>query len=187
MRKIVIRWSAILGAIFIMTAMLTANAFTYKAYALNEEEMAWVEEAGAALQEILAERDVMAVVYLRDVCPVRDAASDTGEILVEIPSGLTVTIQDVVIDDDYRAWVYIDFFYRGTEYRGYIPRANLACSDERFLGWEIDYGMNPGEASMYIMEGETGEETGTGETRTTLPADIAQFPESYQPALQALK
>lgn len=191
MRKIVIRWSAMLGAIFIMTAMLTANAFTYKAYALNEEEMAWVEEAGAALQEILAERDVMAVVYLRDVCPVRDAASDTGEILVEIPSGLTVTIQDVVIDDDYRAWVYIDFFYRGTEYRGYIPRANLACSDERFLGWEMDYGMNPGEAAVYTLEagndGEPESQTGTGEPKTTLPADIAQFPESYQPALQALK
>ena len=54
MRKIVIRWSAIIGAIFIMTAMLTANAFTYRAYALNEEETAWVEEARAALQDILA-------------------------------------------------------------------------------------------------------------------------------------
>lgn len=61
-------------------------------------------------------------------------------------------------------------------YEGYIPRDYLACSDERFLEWEELYGMNPGAAVMLAEENATG-----------VYADIEQFPESYRPALQALK
>ena len=172
MRKI----GAFLSAILIATAVLTADPFAYKAYALTEEEAAWVNEARAALQEILAEREVMAVAYLSDTIPVQASASHDAETVVSVPSGQTVFIQDVVIDDNYEAWEYVSFYNRGTEYTGYIPRSNLACSDERFLEWEMNYGMNPGQAATYALEADTASY-----------ADIAQFPANYQPALQALK
>lgn len=166
----------LLSTVFIAATMLTAAPFTYEAHALTEEETAWVDEARAALQEILAEREVMAVVYLSDAYAVKESASPDSGTVVEIPSGLTVTIQDVVIDDNYQAWAAVNFYYRGTAYSGFIQRDNLACSDERFLEWEMNYGMNPGQAATYSLDAATASY-----------ADIEQFPASYQPALRALK
>lgn len=172
MRKIVI-W---LSTIIIAAVMLTAAPLTYQAYALTEEEEAWVNEARAALQEILAEREVMAVVYLSDKYSVREEASVDSNVVVKIPSGQTVLVRDVVIDSDYQTWSFVSFTYKGTDYQGYVQRANLACSDERFLEWEMNYGMNPGNAAMYALE--------DGEI---VYADIEAFPESYRSALTALK
>lgn len=172
MRKIVIWLSTILIAI----TMLTVAPLTYKAHALTEEEEAWINEARAALQEILADREVMAVVYLSDKYSVREEASAASDVVVKIPSGQTVLVRDVVIDDNYQAWSFVSFTYKGTYYQGYVQRANLACSDERFLEWEMNYGMNPGNTAMYALE--------DGEI---VYADIESFPESYRPALTALK
>lgn len=172
MRKIVI-W---LSTILIAVAMLTAAPLTYTAHALTEEEEAWVNEARAALQEILAEREVMAVVFLSDKYSVREEASADSDVVVKVPSGQTVFVRDVVIDDEYQAWSYVSFSYKGVDYQGYVQRNNLACSDERFLEWEMNYGMNPGNTAMYALdEGEI------------VYADIEAFPESYRSALTALK
>lgn len=172
MRKIV----TLLSTIFIVAAMLFATPFTYEVHALTEEEEAWVNEAGAALKEIVAEREVMATVYLSDTYSLRKEAGTDSDVVVEVFSGQTVFIQDVVIDNNYEAWSYVSLYYRGTEYYGYVQRANLACSDERFLSWETDYGMNPGNMATYaITDTEQAYE------------DIGQFPASYQPALKALK
>lgn len=174
MRKIV----TLLSTILIVAAMLTAAPLTYEAHALTEEEQAWVNEARAALAEIVAEREIMAAVYLSDTYPVRLEAREDSETVVTVPSGQTVFIRDVVIADNYAAWSYVSLYYRGTEYYGYIPRGNIACSDERFLEWEMNYGMNPGAAAMYALTDEDG---------NAIYEDIEQFPESYQPALLALK
>lgn len=172
MRKIV----TLLSTILIVAAMLTAAPLTYEAHALTEEEEAWVNEARAALREIIAEREIMAAVYLSDTYPVRQAASENSVTVITVPSGQTVYVRDVVIDDNYEAWAYVSLYNRGTEYYGYVPRANIASSDERFLEWEINYGMNPGAVAMYAAE--------DGEL---IHEDIEQFPESYQSALLALK
>lgn len=172
MRKIII-W---LSTILIAATMLTAAPLTYTAHALTEEEEAWVNEARAALQEILAEREVMAVVYLSDKYSVREAATADSDVVVKVPSGQTVLVRDVVIDDDYQAWSHVTFSYKGVDYQGYVQRNNLACSDERFLEWEMNYGMNPGNTAMYALE--------DGEI---VYADVEAFPESYQSALTALK
>ena len=63
--------------------------------------------------------------------------------------------------------------YEGRQVCGYVPRTYLACSDERFLGWEEMFGMN---AAAYAIDGEKAANK-----------DIEQFPESYRPALLALK
>ncbi|MBE5883538.1 MAG: hypothetical protein E7291_03800 [Lachnospiraceae bacterium] len=165
----------LLSTIFIAAAMLVAVPLG-KVQALTEEEAAWVDEARGVLQDILAEREVMALVYLSDTYAVRQSASPDGATVVEVPSGQTVFIQDVVIDDNYEAWAYVCVSYQGTDYCGYVQRANLACSDERFLNWEMEYGMNPGQVATYAATGAA-----------TVYADIEQFPASYRPALTALK
>ena len=172
MKKILL----LLCSICMVFGLFGAGGFTYKAYALDEETAAHVETARAALAEIVQERDVMALVYLSDEYPVRDRASYEGETVVTVPSGQMVVIKDVVVDDDYEVWEYVSLFVGEQEYRGYIPRANLACSDEVFLGWEEQYRMNPAsDAVTYSVDG------------VTRYADIDQFPASYQAALTALK
>lgn len=82
----------------------------------------------------------------------------------------------MTVAEDYQVWEKVSAEVSGKVYEGYIPRKYLACSDERFLEWEELYSMNPGEAVMLAEENAAG-----------VYADIEQFPESYRPALEALK
>ncbi|MBQ2802457.1 MAG: hypothetical protein IJF07_01005 [Lachnospiraceae bacterium] len=165
----------LLSTLLMVAGLIMAKPNTYEVHALSEEEAAWVEEARIALAGLLAEREVMALVYLSDEYAVKEAPAEDSNTVVTVFSGQTVQIEDVVINDSYEAWVYASFFYNGAEYSGYINRNHLACSDERFLEWEANYGMNPGAVAMYAVDGQTGY------------VDIEQFPASYQPALLALK
>ena len=167
---------AFLGAIFLAAFLFTYEGNTYRTHALDEEDQAWIDEAGAALQEIVEEREVMALVYLCDDLTIRGEADDNSAGVVTVPSGQMVEIRDVTVDEEYRVWEKVSAEVSGTVYEGYIPRQYLACSDERFLEWEELYGMNPGEDIMLAEENTTG-----------VYADIEQFPESYRPALEALK
>lgn len=169
------KFLVLLCTVFVIAGMFTQGQYTYEAHALTEEETAWVEEARLALQEILTEREVMALVYLADEYTLREEVSEDSPAVVTVYSGHTVFVQDVVIDDNYQAWAKVTLYSGGREYEGYIARGNLACSDERFLQWEADYGMNPGAVSVYSLEA------------VDLKAEeIARFPESYRAALTAL-
>lgn len=139
---------------------------------LDEETAQYVEEAGEALAAIAAERDIMALVYLSDTYPIRTSPSQEGGVAVTVLSGQTVNILDIYVDDEFEIWHYVSLDYKGQEIRGYVPRANLACSDERFLAWEEQCGMGH---TAYAVD------------NTSAYADIEAFPESYRPALQALK
>ncbi len=171
--------ASLLLMVYMATAVWTGNTGTMTAQALTPEEAAWVEEAGEALQEIVEDREIMAVVYMSDKYPVRAEASYDSDIVLEVPSGQTVFIQDIFIDDNYEAWEYVSLYDGDTEYQGYIPRNYLACSDERFLTWESDYGMNPAAYATYGIH-EDG-------TPRSAYADVEQFPVSYQSALKTLK
>lgn len=135
-----------------------------------------LDEAGAKLEEIAAEREIMALVYLADEYPVRTVPSYEGDTAVTVLSGQQVNILDVCLDDDYEVWEYVWLECEGTEYYGYIPRTYLAVSDARFLSWEETYGMNP-NASVYAVD----------ESGRMVYADIEQFPASYRAALTELK
>ena len=167
---------AFLGAIFLAAFLFTYEGNTYQSHALDEEDRVWIEEAGAALKEIAQEREIMALVYLCDDLTIRGEADHNSEKVVTVPSGQMVEIRGVTVDEEYQVWEKVSTEVSGTVYEGYIPREYLACSDERFLEWEALYGMNPGEAVMLAEENATG-----------VYADIEQFPESYRPALEALK
>ena len=145
------------------------------AFALSDEEVAWVEEARLELAGLLSDTTVMALVYLSDTMPLYTTPSYESSYAVTVPSGQQVQIQDVRLDDNYEAWAYVTLYYQETQYEGYIPRRFLACSDERFLEWESYWNMNPSQVSFYALDGTTSYE------------DIATFPESYQDALRALK
>ncbi|MCM1326820.1 MAG: hypothetical protein NC094_08240 [Bacteroidales bacterium] len=167
-------------AAFLMAAFLFAGCFPEKAYA-SEENFAIPAEVKESLSEIVEERPVMALVYLAAEYPVRAEASYDSEELVSVPSGQTVFIQDVsvsVSEEGYEVWEYVNLYYRDQEYSGYIPRHYLACSDQRFLTWEAEYGMNPEAAVNYAAE--------DGTVRVNY-SDVEQFPASYQEKLRQLK
>lgn len=167
---------AFLGAILLAAFIFTYEGNTYQTHALDEEDEAWIGEAREALQNIVEEREVMALVYLCDDLTIRTEADAGSTKVVTVPSGQMVDIIDVTVDESYQVWEKVSAEVSGTVYEGYIPRDNLACSDERFLEWEELYGMNPGAAVMLAEENATGNY-----------ADIEQFPESYQSALIELK
>lgn len=144
---------------------------------LSEEDREWITQARTSLSGILKDRIVMALVYLSDQYPVRESADYDSAVVAEVPSGQQVQIQDIVVDDQYEVWEYVLFYYQGKQYTGYIPRTYLACSDEVFLEWETEYGMNPAAWSIMSLDGEAAQSY----------QDIEQFPASYQAALTALK
>lgn len=195
------RWIALLCAVALTGYILTSPVLTYQVMAeeetahssgndvsggngktaqnsvLSQEEKDWIEEAKTKLKEIANERDIMALVYLSDTYPLRAEASYESSTVVTVPSGQQVLIQDIYVDENYVVWEYVTCEYKYSTYSGYIPRSNLACSDERFLNWEETYGMNPQARSLMTLDSNG----------RSVYADVDQFPESYQGALLTLK
>ena len=138
---------------------------------LDEELMQWLEDAGEALTDLAAERDIMALVYLTDSYEVKAEAGFDSDTVLTVLSGQQVNLLDFCFDEEYELWYYVRLNYNAKDYYGYVQRAYLACSDARFLNWEEEYGMGIGRT--YALEDGY--------------ADIEQFPESYQEPLTALK
>lgn len=170
----------LLCAIFLTVCMFTSGLYTIDVHAVTVSggDAAWEQEAALALQEIVAERDVMALVYLSDEITVREEAKEDSKAVVTVYSGHTVFIQDVVLDDYDMPWVKVSLYSAGNQYEGYVSRENIACSDERFLKWETEYDMNPGELELFAA--------GEGGISEAKKKEIALFPQSYQSALTAL-
>lgn len=159
---------------------LSAEAAEEPSSLLQQEDLEWIAKAREALQPIVQERDIMALVYLCDTYEVRESAAADSAVIATAYSGQTVNILDVELAEDeggLAAWAWVSFYEGDSERQGYIERSRLACSDERFLSWEAEYGMNPGDSMTYSAEG----------VQRDSYADIALFPESYQAALIQLK
>lgn len=199
------RFATMMVSLILVISCLVSGSNTYIAQAsmggfgfggrmmfggLSEAEQEWVEEAKLALQEILQERTVMALVYLTDNYPVRSMPDAESDVVVAVPSGQTVQILDVEVLSAAEVWEYVTFFHNGNQYYGYVERGNLACSDELFLDWEDSYGMNPAARGLMTLTND-GQSVSDGDGGNggaqILPADIAQFPQSYQSALLQLK
>lgn len=91
---------AILGAILLAAVIFTYEGNTYQAHALDEEDLAWIAEAGQALRQIVEDREVMALVYLCDEYKLHSDASEDSAAVVTVPSGQMVEILDVTVDED---------------------------------------------------------------------------------------
>ena len=168
-----------LTAIFIATVLLVITVFQTGLTVSAAENLVlpadeWVETARTALAEIVQEREIMALVYLSDEYPVRVSPSFDSETAVTVLSGQLVNILDVQVSED-GIWEYVSLEYGSQVLYGYVPRTNLACSDSRFLDWELEYGLYPNTPQVLAAAGETEY------------ADVQAFPESYRPALLELK
>jgi len=158
----------------------------------SEEDMAFFAQAGEKLKDIVDEKEIMALIYLVDHYGLRTEPSAEGETIVQLSGGQQVQIQEVVMTQELEAWVQVACSVKGQRYTGYVNRRNLACSDERFLNWEMEYGMNPALYQTMLMtsggiDAEAVSEDADPAGEQQIPADIALFPESYQEALCALK
>lgn len=67
-------------------------------------------EARGALQELLEEQTVMALVYLSDEFPIRQEASYDSSAVVTVASGQLVEILDVVVNENHEVWEYVSLY-----------------------------------------------------------------------------
>lgn len=74
-----------------------------------------------ALQNIVEDREVMALVYLCDDLTIRAEAAEDSTKVVTVPSGQMVEIWDVTMDEDYQVWEKVSAEVKGKVYEGYIP------------------------------------------------------------------
>ena len=168
--------------IAVMTVLLVCTMFFMphpgsEVMAFTEEEQQWLKEAQSALGDILETKDVTAVVYLTEEYLMRTGPDWDSDIVLRVPSGQSVWIQNMELAPDYKVWMQVELCFRDQIYTGYIQREYLACADEVFLGWEADYGLKTDELEKFASE----------DGQPQVPADIEQFPESYRESLMALK
>lgn len=132
-----------------------------------------VNEAKAALQKLLAEKNVMALVYNGETYDIREKPDTSSAAAAAVPSGTTAYIRDVEIKDStvwFKALVYQD----GNEYTGYIEKSHLAYSDEDLKAWEDTY--------LSFLTVSDREIMAAGASIS----DISGFPASYQSALSSV-
>lgn len=126
-----------------------------------------------SLQELLEQRTIYALVYLCDSYELKQEPDKGALGIVTVQSGQTVTIRDAEITPNGEIWYKVNTYEGEQEYAGYIEREYLAYSDEVFIAWE-QQAIAP-EITVTTMEAARASQ------------DIAQFPDSYQAALQAIK
>lgn len=147
-----------------------AAVVTAAADEVTDAELATVK---AGLQEILAQKAVMATVYLTDNYPVKESADINGVTVAELPSGSQVLLRDVEIIDGC-VWYQVGFGYEDVEMTGFMEAEYLVSSDADFLAWE--------ESSLFAAS-EAIEEALVRAGNE----DVMAFPESYRTALLQLK
>ena len=168
-----------IGALVLAVSVLTAG-MRFAPVGERTQTVQAAEVQAEELAQLAGERDILALVYLCEEREARAEASDAAEAVATLTSGQTVYIQDAVYDDAAGTlWLQVSFWDGETLRTGYIERAYLACSDERFLAWEQAFrqssvaGTFDGVDRVFAAAGE-------------VTADVAQFPASYQSGLMAL-
>ena len=139
----------------------------------SEEDLelkAYIEEAAAALKEVTEQDVVMALIYLSDLYDIKKAPGIDKETCMQVPSGTTVQITGMEVDEEYNVWYQVEVLNGEDTITGYVDRNYLAYSHEAFLEWENNYFP---KMAMFSLRGGY--------------ADVQQFPASYQAKLNSLK
>ncbi len=135
----------------------------------------------AKLADLAAERDMMALIYLCEQYELKSEPSLEASVAAVADSGQTVWIQNGVYNvEEAVLWVQVTFTNGENTYTGYVQRDYLACSDQRFLQWEADFARENGVETQSELAQLNASDSG-------VTTDVAQFPESYQKGLMALK
>ena len=128
-----------------------------------------LEEAKSALEEIIENKSILALVYLCDEYEVKSEPSADADTVHTVVSGQSVQITGVELGESGNVWYRTLFYQNGAEYTGYIERGYLAASDEDFRKWEEDYIELPPAPRMMKAR----------RAAASYP-DVEQFPASYQ-------
>ena len=137
----------------------------------DAELEAFISEAKESLKAITDQETVMALVYLCDTYGVRETPGEDGKVCVQAPTGTTVQIDGVGLDEEWNIWYRVTLSSNDRSYTGYIDRTYLAYSNEAFLSWEDTYFPKIAMFAAY--------ESGS--------LDVEQFPDSYKSKLIQLK
>ena len=127
------------------------------------------------LASLIAGKDIYALLYLCDTYEAKQKPGKEEAASVNISTGQSVRITGVGEDSLHNIWYQAGIDIGGSSYVGYIERDYLAYADEDLLAWEDRWI----SGQTYRMDAETAQ--------AKLPADIAQFPASYQSGLLNLK
>ena len=154
---------------------------------LDEEWEALVKEAQEAFDDLLADKDMMALIYHADSYDARREADRNSAAAATLAIGQTVYIKGVTITQE-DVWYHVRYLIGGAEGTGYVQSYYLAYSDEDWLAWEEKY-LHPVLASE---AGKYGRSACGMKTYSVMPyaadnSDISAFPGSYQSALRSLK
>lgn len=151
------------------------------------KRQAMIRSAQEAFTHLLAEKDLMALLYHTDSYAARSSAGEDSPVAATLEIGQTLYIKGVTITED-DVWYQAQYWLDGVEGTGYVQSYYLAYSDEDWIAWEEEY-LRP------ILEAgkEDYDITAYGMTvYDMLPyaidsSDINAFPGSYQSALRELK
>ena len=155
---------------------------------LDGERQALIKKAEEAFDELLAEKQLMALLYHADSYDVRGHADSDSAVVATLEIGQTLYIQGVTITED-DVWYRVQYWLDGTEGTGYVQSYYLAYSDEDWLAWEEEYlfpvlalGEDAYEDTAYGMAAQSMVSFYAVDT-----SDVSAFPGSYQTALRSLK
>ena len=132
------------------------------------------EDAVNDLKDLVAEKDIYALIYLHDTYSIYNEPEQKGDIVATVSSGEQVKIIGVTQDTGKNIWYQVSYVNDEETVTGYVERTCIACADERLLEWEDDYVKSSRLRSFFRASALTS-------------VDIEQFPESYKNALYDLK
>ena len=166
----------LLSFIYVFSTPLSVYAENDNSQVVEEatEYLDPYEEAVEALNAVVTENEVYALVYLVESFAMKAEADPNSDTVASIASGQEVQIIGVAEDSGQNIWYKVSYVYDEGTLEGYIKRANLATSNEYLLEWESQYISS--RAMMFFAR-----------RRTVSYPDVEQFPASYQDALYELK
>ncbi len=167
----------ILALVLLFTGIFPGN----KGYAMEGGETALsessylypFEEAVDAFNKMAESQELTAAVYLEDELYLRLLPQKESEPVAQVVSGDVVSLLGVGQDENYQIWYHVQATKEEETVKGYLPKENLACTQEEFLQWEETYVRSMGKSSSRYYAPDF--------------SDVESFPKSYQHILKEVK
>lgn len=144
----------------------------------------------SAINDILAEKNVLAVLYLDETYPLRSEPNLEAPQIAHPGCGTTLHLHYAVINGA-GYWFCVTAYMPEGDIHGFLPMDSFICVDEDFLTWRVSLG------DYYISDGDitplgagSGDTVSTAQTRSVLvtqaAASVNSFPEVYRSRLLGL-
>ncbi|MBR5765731.1 MAG: hypothetical protein IKX95_03010, partial [Lachnospiraceae bacterium] len=151
-----------------------------------------MDECCDRLNKILDDKDVMAVLYLCDKYPLKDAPGEDAGTVCDVDCGTTLYLNSVTYLNGY--WFDVTVYTESGEARGFVPMDKLICVDEDYLKWEkglLSAGDGAGTGDVLSKDGSTADGNVSDKTYTDAISvrareSVYSFPDSYRDKLFAI-